>query len=158
MKEVKGDLIKLALKGEFSAIVHGCNCFNVMGSGIAPKINSAFLGVPAEADNTTVPGDMSKLGTISVGRHGGLYIVNAYTQYGTARFAGECVVDYDAIRSSFAQVARLARLHDNGDGFKIGYPMIGAGLAGGDWKLISHIIDEQLEGLDHTLVIFDPTA
>ena len=38
---------------------------------------------------------------------------------------------------------------------RIGSPMIGAGLAGGDWGIISNIIDECLEGMDHTLVVYN---
>ena len=41
------------------------------------------------------------------------------------------------------------------DGQRIGYPRIGAGLAGGDWSEIAGIIGEELEGQDHTLVEFD---
>jgi len=37
-------------------------------------------------------------------------------------------------------------------GKRIGYPLIGAGLAGGNWRIISKIIDEELNGEDHTLV------
>jgi len=40
-------------------------------------------------------------------------------------------------------------------GRRIGYPRIGAGLAGGDWQRIAAIIDEELAGEDHTLVEFD---
>ena len=39
---------------------------------------------------------------------------------------------------------------------RIGYPRIGAGMAGGDWEIISSIIAEELEGLDHTLVLSSP--
>jgi hypothetical protein len=39
-------------------------------------------------------------------------------------------------------------------GKRIGYPKIGAGLAKGDWSVISAIIDEELVGQDHTLVEF----
>jgi len=39
-------------------------------------------------------------------------------------------------------------------GKRIGYPKIGAGLAGGDWERISRIIDEELAGEDHTLVLY----
>jgi len=42
IKYVDGDLIKLALKGEFDVIVHGCNCFCQMGAGIAPQMAEAF--------------------------------------------------------------------------------------------------------------------
>ena len=39
-------------------------------------------------------------------------------------------------------------------GRRIGYPMIGAGLAGGDWPTIASIVDGELAGEDHTLVQF----
>ena len=35
MNIVKGDLIKSAKEGQFDVIIHGCNCFNTMGAGIA---------------------------------------------------------------------------------------------------------------------------
>ncbi|MFZ6679409.1 hypothetical protein [Undibacterium sp. Tian12W] len=38
---------------------------------------------------------------------------------------------------------------------RLAYPLIGAGLAGGDWVKIAAIIDEELDGMDHTLVRFD---
>jgi O-acetyl-ADP-ribose deacetylase (regulator of RNase III) len=37
-------------------------------------------------------------------------------------------------------------------GCRIGYPALGAGLAGGDWTLIAAIIDEELTGEDHVFV------
>ncbi|HBG21357.1 MAG TPA: phosphatase, partial [Desulfobulbaceae bacterium] len=41
-------------------------------------------------------------------------------------------------------------------GKKIGYPKIGAGLGGGNWDRISAIIDEELAGEDHSLVLYTP--
>ena len=38
-------------------------------------------------------------------------------------------------------------------GLRIGYPLIGAGLAGGDWGIIEKTISEELEGEDHSLVV-----
>ena len=40
-------------------------------------------------------------------------------------------------------------------GQRIGYPLIGAGLAGGDWNVISKIIEEELENENHTFVEFE---
>lgn len=54
---------------------------------------------------------------------------------------------YEAIEKVFGSIA------DNFYGKRIAYPKIGAGLAGGDWEIISSIIDEELEGMDHTVVI-----
>lgn len=37
-----GDLISLALSGEFDVIAHGCNCFCNMGAGIAVSMRNTF--------------------------------------------------------------------------------------------------------------------
>ena len=39
MKTITGDLIKLAQDGVFDVIIHGCNCQNTMGAGIAKTVN-----------------------------------------------------------------------------------------------------------------------
>lgn len=153
MKTVEGDLIKLALMGKFDVIVHGCNCFNTMGAGIARSIKAHFPEA-FYADLATNKGSKEKLGTISSARihgdEGHLDVVNAYTQF---RYRGTGPkVDYAAVESCFSLVAK------NYPNARIGYPAIGAGLAGGDWTKIAKIIDMSLEGLDHTLVIFRPKA
>jgi hypothetical protein len=38
MKNLTGDLLKLAIEGRFDVIVHGANCQCVMGAGIAKAI------------------------------------------------------------------------------------------------------------------------
>lgn len=147
MTAIEGDLIKLGKEGLFDVIVHGCNCFCTMGAGIAKGIKTEFPGA-FDADLKTKSGDRSKLGTISHAKIGNLEVVNAYTQYhwrGSGKKA-----DYEAIRLAF----RLIKKQFSGS--KIGYPAIGAGLAGGDWTVISTIIDEELQGEDHTFVIFKP--
>ena len=147
MRIVRGDLIGMAQGGEFDVIVHGCKCQCTMGAGIAKGIRAAFPGA-FEADKKTAKGDRAKLGTISSvsiaidGRM--LIVVNAYAQF---HWRGrKPLADYDAIRSAFAAVRAEF------SGKRIGYPKIGAGLAGGDWSVISAIIDEELEGEDHSLV------
>jgi len=39
---------------------------------------------------------------------------------------------------------------------RVGHPKTGAGVAGGDWEIITSIVAEELEGLDHTLVLSSP--
>ena len=149
MKTVKGDLIKLALEKRFDVIIHGCNCMCEMGAGIAKAIRSQFPEA-YEADLQTEKGSREKLGTIThatVKRNEHeVTVVNAYTQY---HYMGSGVlVDYDAVRSAMRNVKQSF------SGKKIGYPKIGAGLAGGDWEVIAGIIDEELAGEDHALVEF----
>ncbi|MGO1073723.1 macro domain-containing protein [Lysobacter sp. CA199] len=149
MKTVRGDLLELAAQGHFDAIVHGCNCQCQMGKGIALSIKRRFPQA-YRADLGTAKGDRIKLGTYSqvrVSENGRSFVVvNAYTQW---HWRGEGVLaDYDAIGRAMRAIAR--EFH----GLRIGYPLIGAGLAGGDWNTIAAIIDDALAGEDHTLVEF----
>jgi len=151
MKIIKGDLLELASEGRFDVIVHGANCQCAMGAGIAKVIRKVFPEA-YDADLQTTKGDRSKLGTISsvqVWRDGRpLWIANAYTQF---HYRGTGVrVDYDAVRSV------MRRVKQQFAGKRIGYPRIGAGLARGDWAQLSGILDEELDGEDHTLVEYDP--
>lgn len=148
MKQVTGDLLQLAQIGQFDVIVHGCNCFHTMGAGIAKLIAARYPQALA-ADKTTPYGDRAKLGAISAalvkaGDHG-FHIVNAYTQH---HFRGPGIkADYDAIETAMRAVANRF------DGLRIGYPLIGAGLAGGNWDDIAPRIDVALANQDHTLVV-----
>lgn len=147
MRVVKGDLVKMACAGEFDVIVHGCNCFCTMGAGIAKSIKSIFPEAYLR-DLETPVGSTEKLGTISwapINRDGlDLIVVNGYTQY---KFGKHGVhVDYKAVQSVMNHVRKEF------GGRRIGYPKIGGGLGGGDWNIISEIIDETLKDEDHTLV------
>jgi len=62
MKEITGDLLALALQGQFDVIVHGCNCFCTMGAGIAKTIKKQFPEAYV-ADQNTQPADHTKLGS-----------------------------------------------------------------------------------------------
>jgi len=151
MKSIQGDLIKLALAGQFDVIIHGCNCQHTMGAGIAKSIRRTFPEA-YEADLRTPKSALDKLGTISsasVVRNGVAFtVVNGYTQF---HWAGSGTkADYPAIDSVMRTIKRQY------GGARIGYPQIGAGLAGGDWEVISLIIDEALAGEDHTVVLFRP--
>lgn len=151
MKIVRGDLIDLALNGKFDVIIHGCNCQCTMGAGVALAIKSIFPEA-YRTDCETPKADSDKMGTISfatVERNGHfITIVNGYTQF---HWRGSGVLaDYQAIRSIMSKVKSQFACK------RIGYPRIGAGLAKGDWDAISQIIDEELDGEDHTLVEFAP--
>ena len=140
----------MALNGEFDVIIHGCNCECSMNGGIAKQIKNAF---PAayKAEAGTESCDATKMGSFSYAKvklmsQKRLIIVNGYTQL----LAGG-QVNYIALRKVMQQVKQ------NFYGTRIGYPMIGSGLAGGEWAIIEDIIKEELSGEDHTLVEFSQT-
>ena len=138
---VKGDL----RESDCDILIHGCNCFNVWGAGIARQMKlkypEAYI-VDIAATNRF--GLYGKLGRFSDALgHDGKVILNLYSQYSYGR--DRIHADYQAIRRG------LEAIHDfiaTGDVErfptwpKVGMPRIGAGLAGGDWGIIEGIIKD----------------
>lgn len=162
MKTIRGDLLKMALNGDFDVIVHGCNCKCIMGAGIAAGVAKIFPHAYEVDKNHVGP----KLGYFSAAqiwvmdgqvvkgqRHGdkmakSLIVVNAYTQFMPGR---------DLRPWAMAKVmARISKVfHD----VRIGIPQIGCGIAGGNWEDEIHpFIEEVFDEVDLTVVEYDPTA
>lgn len=183
--EIKGDLIELAKQGKFDVIAHGANCFCTMGSGIAPQMAKAFgcnnfrlerkedLFIDQDDQETYIPtgnyGNINKLGQIDyedihlntkTGRMLAGYslpkpdfiitftVVNAYTQYDYSHKNGK-PVDYEAITLCMRKMNQVFK------GRHIGLPLIGCGLAGGDFKIVSEIIKKELKDCKVTIVHYD---
>jgi O-acetyl-ADP-ribose deacetylase (regulator of RNase III) len=151
LKIAKGDLLKMGRDNEFDIILHGCNCFNTMGGGIAAQIAQQFPDARL-ADDETVRGDPGKLGTYTVGMHGRLVILNCYTQYSMSRDSQD-VFEYHA----FDRV--LSKISQRFGKWRIGLPLIGMGLAGGDPDKILPMIEafaqrQTVQGGSATLVEF----
>lgn len=159
MKTIKGDLIKLAEEGEFDMIVQGCNCFHCMGGGIAKQLADKYPQV-LEADKCTVYGGAIKLGkwteAIVEVNDNVFTVVNAYTQYKWS--SGSDVFEYEAFQQ-FLKLFTESVLYCPSR-IKIGFPQIGAGLAGGDWNRISKMIEQFAEDVkdyaDVTVVEYQP--
>lgn len=153
--EQRGDLIEFAKKGMFDVIVHGCNCMCTQGAGIAVRMRNEFGTDKYHMENPIFKGDINKLGNIEYeyktlsGRN--VAIVNAYTQYKY----GPNHPDGDAQPLSYeALIMCLRKINYVFAGKEIGLPQIGAGLAGGDWDLISPIIKKELKDCSTTIVIY----
>tara|TARA_R100001594_G_scaffold1048_2_gene4351 strand:+ start:6081 stop:6578 length:498 start_codon:yes stop_codon:yes gene_type:complete len=158
---VRGDLVERAKDGEYDVIVHGCNTHCTMGSGIAPVIANAFEGVREADEQFPVSrGSTMRLGHYSYAPAGNSFypvVVNAYTQhYFREKPDGTPAADYDAIRAVFEQL-NVDIYETYSDDHLIGIPMLGAGLAGGDWETIESIINEVTPNLNIELVIFEPS-
>lgn len=156
VKTVKGDLLKLFKDGEFDAIAHGCNCFHMMGAGIAAQISKQFPAALEADKRQTMSGDYSKLGDYSriLTAHG--WIINAYTQFHSG-FVGRDIL-YPSIEKAFTRVNKyvapvLEFVSDSE--LSLGIPKIGAGIAGGDWKVIEEIINRVSTRLSITVVEWD---
>lgn len=142
MKYVKGDLLALTEQGKFDIIIHGCNCHNTMGSGVARQIADRYPNVKA-VDALTRKSDRAKLGLFTgatVWRPSAAFdVINLYTQYDYYPRNVDHF-DYDAFRRGLYQIKLLYDMNPMAVP-RIGIPKIGAGLAGGDWERIEAIID-----------------
>ncbi len=129
---VKGDL----LASDCSIIGHQCNCFCTFGAGIARAIREQFPKA-YEADLATKRGDRDKMGTFTDYQYEDRHIYNLYGQYG---FGPGRQTDYDALEQALTGMAAdLAP--EAGDRYKIGFPRLGCGLAGGEWSVVEAILE-----------------
>lgn len=140
MRYVIGNLLDMFDEGYFRIIGQGCNCFNTMGSGIAAQIAHRYPQVYVE-DCKTVKGDRNKLGTYTQYEfpNSDQVLLNCYSQY--TFWDKNDMFSYDALHKVLTTIK-----NDFNDklmeGKCIAFPLIGAGLAQGNWKLISEIFEE----------------
>lgn len=146
MKETEGDLISLFLLGKFDVIIHGCNCHNIMGAGIAKQI---ALRIPEAkyADDMFHMGAIAKLGNYSVatvrrdnGKMG--FVINLYSQYNPG-----AELNKNALLTGFFKLSQVLYTDS-----KIGIPLIGCGIAGGNWDEISPEIAKIMSNHNVTVV------
>lgn len=159
-KEVIGNLITLANSGDFDVIAQGCNCFCVQGAGLAPQMVKYYETDKFPMEQANYRGDINKLGTIDYQIKtilidsetdridSDLVVVNCYTQFDTAQYPGHRVLDYNALSLCLKKINHLFK------GKRIGLPLIGGGLAGGDTEVIKAIIKREMPDCYVTLVLF----
>lgn len=120
-------------------IVHGCNCIGAMGAGVALAIRKKW---PVVYNNYV---SLHKQEGLQLGEIQPIHVsqdvvvINAMTQQNVGTHRQQ--VDYSALRECFNKVHRYAI--DNGISV-VNFPLIGCGLAGGDWGTVSAIIDSEL--------------
>ncbi len=133
----KGNLINATE----SIIAHGCNNCGVMGSGVARQIRNIF---PDSYHHYKLyyKTSLLNLGTVIYCHEGSKIILHCITQNGFGK-DGKKYVSYDAIKKCMRQINFDHNF--NGRPVKaLALPKIGAGLGGGDWNIISKIIEEEL--------------
>lgn len=131
--KVKGNLIDLAEAGEFDVIVHGCNCQNTMGSGIAKEIKHRYPQAYITDTEATKEGE-NVVGQYSGVKVGTFWIINAYTQF---HYLPRGVDHFNYV--GFAQIlANLSKIFPTA---RFGFPYIGMGLAGGNSDRILNILE-----------------
>jgi O-acetyl-ADP-ribose deacetylase (regulator of RNase III) len=150
MESRKGDLFAVT----DGILVHGCNAQGVMGSGVAAQVRSkcpeAYRVYREKFEKSGL-----KLGDVifctadtflDTGKPR-LIIANAVTQEFYGRQPGRVYVSYDAIKTCFERIREVALEN----GLSVHFPLIGCGLAGGDWNEVKPRIEAALKGVPATL-------
>ena len=138
-------------------IVHCCNDVGAWGAGFVIPL---ALRYPSSKDAYRIWSNRGKC-VDSLGREvpfhlgstqfvlveDGVLVANMIGQEGVMKKGNIPPIRYNAIRECLRTVKTEAIIHK----MSVQMPKIGAGLAGGDWEIISKIIEEELEGIETTI-------
>lgn len=143
-----GDL----LKSDCTVIMHQANCFATMGAGIAKSIAKLYPEA-AIADKGYLGDPEEKLGKYSLAIIDDVTVVNLYGQFHYNAKTKQ--TNYGMLESAINKFFLFAKSNDKIDLSKVGVPYkMGAGLAGGDWKIISKILERQSKLHDIDIYIY----
>lgn len=133
-----GDVLKAMETKEVDMVAHGVNCRGGFGSGIAGQITSRYPLVRSKYMGKHFGPEGWKLGDVQIvlldDSNNGRIIANCATQ---DTFGIGVHADYQAIHRVMVALHHFSSTR----GIKLGIPLIGAGLAGGDWATITKIIE-----------------
>ena len=133
------------------ALGHGCNARGEMGPILAKQVKERYPGA-YDAYRAMFESKGLKLGQIVPWISPDRVILNMITQDGYGP-RGRRYVDYDAVRRAFAMVETGAARHialRKGFFFdqpRLAIPRIGVGNGGGDWKIISAVIEAEVRSV-----------
>lgn len=132
----QGDLFKTDIK----CILHGCNAQGVMGKGVAKLVKELYPKAYEEYRQLWFRNHALIPGTVQFVDCGDKVIANAITQKQYAKSHNDPgrYVSYDAVADCMQVInEKLA-------GQQVAMPKIGAQLGGGNWDIISCIIETTL--------------
>lgn len=131
------------LKNKRGIIVHGCNIRGVFGAGLALSIKNKYPQAFKDYYNKVISTRIMDylLGDIVVTQvDEELYIVSGFTQKFYGRDPYTVYVNYEALRQVFVKVNEFAQLKR----LPVCFPLIGCGLANGEWLRVQDIIESTL--------------
>lgn len=119
-------------------ILHGCNARGVMGSGVAKTLRTLYPKAYEDYYSVYSLGNLELGSIVSSYQVDGKIIHNAITQENYGRDSNTVYVSYWAIANCLKKLDEMGL-------YEISMPMIGSGLANGDWNVISAIIENTLQ-------------
>lgn len=159
---IKGNIIERAKSGQYDVVAHGCNCFCLMGAGLAPQMAEAFGCDDFDQEQPQYEGTINKLGTIDYQtifldqgiaingldieneNYDVLIAVNAYTQYKPGPNADMSALDMC-----------LQKMNHIFKDKKVLLPQIGCGIGGLNWEEVLLLIKKRMVDCEVTIVLYD---
>lgn len=138
------------LESEADIIGHQVNAQGVMGAGLAKQIRSRYPNVYNDytalcKTNQNKNTLMGQAQFIEVGTN--KYVASLFGQlyYGRQKMQ---YTHYPSLKAALTELREVAEEH----GISVGLPkFLGCGLAGGDWEVVSKIIEEAFDGYEVTI-------
>lgn len=150
---IKGNL----LKTPFQYIAHQVNCIGVMGAGVAKQIKEKERAVYDEYKKIlNHKGAKHMLGKSWEVRCGDKRYINIFGQYDCGHDKQQ--TNYEAFKSAFEHAINNIRLWEVHKDFTLTIAIpykIGCGLAGGDWNVISEILESIEKEQNVVFVAYD---
>lgn len=138
-------------------IVHICNDLGAWGRGFVLPLGKRYPVARARylawaKGQEDLPFELGQVQFVGV--QADLYVANLLGQRGIARRGGaaqEPPIRYEAVRAGLGRVRDFVQ----GRGASVHMPRIGTGLAGGDWRVIQKIIEEELLAPGVSVTVYD---
>lgn len=149
LHKINGDFVEYCQYGEIDIAVQNCNCFNVMGAGLALGVKDIFPMV-LDADRKTLRGSKLKLGgysKVEIERRDKSTITfyNIYGQYRYSRTYQTFQLD--------RFMEGLSAAMSNHRNPRVLMPYVGCGLAQGDSVELIHRLEELVSRVDCTIYL-----
>lgn len=147
---VKGDATDPDSETDIMITFHICNDINLWGAGFVLAVSDTWPLAKEVYHHGS-----KELGSVSIANvEPDLYVANMIAQHGVKWTDGVPPIRYDALRKCLTNLNTWAQGLQK-DGKKVSFhgPRMGAGLAGGDWKVIEKMIGECLS--DFPVYIYD---
>lgn len=136
-------------------IVHVCNDLGAWGRGLVLALSKKWPQSEQQyrawsRGEVELPFELEQVQFVQVENE--LWVANLLGQHGVRRHGGTPPVPYEAIREGLQRVAERGTQ----ESAFVHMPRIGAGLAGGDCRVISRIIDDELVAKNILVMVYDP--
>ena len=153
IKYVTGDATNPVTEGK-RIIAHCCNDAGFWNAGFVRGLSERFHQPERDYRRwarglTPAPFRLGEVQLVQV--RPGLFVANIIGQSGIRSASNPTPIRYDSLREGLVRV-RLRALEDEAT---VHMPRIGAGLAGGDWEIISAIIEDELCSHGVNVTVYD---